>query len=90
MTLQSFIKKRSYLFWYIKDLHQVSEEFVIEQVLNYGDFKDVKLLFKILEINNVANIFNKQIRKKRCNYRPEIKNYFKLYFKQYAHRNIKQ
>ncbi len=89
MTLKKFIKNRSHLFWYIKDLNQVSDDFVVEQVLNYGNFNDVKLLFEILEINYVAKIFNKQIRKKRCNYRPEVKNYFKLYFKQYAQGNFK-
>ncbi len=84
MTLKSFIKKRSHLFWYIKDLDNVSDDFVLEQVLNFGDFNDVKLLFKIIGIKRASEIFNKQIRKKRCNYRPEVKNYFKLYFKEYA------
>jgi hypothetical protein len=62
----------------------MSDDFILEQVLNFGDFEDVKLLFKIIGIDNAANIFNKQIKGKRCNYRPEIKNYFKLYFKKYA------
>ena len=84
MTLKNFIKNRSYLFWYVEDLEQISEDFVVEQVLNFGNFSDVKLLFKILGIKKVANIFNEHIKKRRCNYRPEIKNYFKLYFKEYA------
>lgn len=89
MSLKTFVKNRSHLFWYIGDLNQVSEDFVLEQVLNFGDFKDVKLLFKIIGINKASTIFNKQIRKKRCNYRPEIKNYFKFYFKEYAQRDTK-
>ncbi|MFT4305048.1 MAG: hypothetical protein ACMXX8_03065 [Candidatus Woesearchaeota archaeon] len=84
MSLKKFVKNRSHLFWYIGDLNQVSEPFILEQVLNYGNFDDVKLLFKIIGINKASIIFNKQIRKKRCNYRPEVKNYFKLYFKKYV------
>jgi hypothetical protein len=84
MRLETFIKNRSHLFWYIGDLDKMSDDFILEQVLNFGDFEDVKLLFKIIGIDNAANIFNKQIKGKRCNYRPEIKNYFKLYFKKYA------
>lgn len=84
MTLKNFVKKRTHLFWYIKDLDELSEDFVLEQVLNYGDFEDVKLLFKILGLEKAADIFRRQTRKRPCNYRPEIKNYFKLYFKEYA------
>jgi hypothetical protein len=84
MSLINFVKTRPYLFWYIKDLDKLSNEVIIEQVLNFGDFKDVKLIFKIIGLKNVAKIFRKQIKKERCNYRPEIKNYFSLYFKQYA------
>ncbi|MDD3711436.1 MAG: hypothetical protein PHP37_02455 [Patescibacteria group bacterium] len=89
MSLKSFIKKRPHLFWYIGDLDNISEDFALEQVLNFGDFDDVKLLLKIIGINRASEIFDGQIRKKRCNYRPEVKNYFKLYFKEYASRSVK-
>lgn len=84
MELDKFIKSRKHLFWYSRDLSDISEDFVVEQVLNYGNFEDIKLLFKIIGIKKTANIFNKQVKKKRCNYYPEVKNYFKLYFKKYA------
>lgn len=84
MSLSNFIKTRSHLFWYIKDKKDISPEAAVEQVLNFGDFKDVKLLIKIIGRRETAAIFNKQAGKKRCNYRPEIKNYFTLYFKKYA------
>jgi hypothetical protein len=89
MTLEKFTSQHPHLFWYIKDLRLVSPELALEQVLNYGDFKDVKLLFKILGTDRAANIFGEQIKKERCNYRPEIKNYFKLYFEKYASKNFK-
>jgi len=87
MTLENFIKKRRNLVWYVKDLEHLSKEAIVEAVLNYGDFDDVKKLFSILGIKNVARIFRKQTKRRRINYRPEIKNYFRLYFKKYAQRN---
>ncbi|MCF7795361.1 hypothetical protein K9M50_03315 [Patescibacteria group bacterium] len=84
MNLNTFVQDRPHLFWYIGDLNRVSEDFILEQVLNFGDFEDVKLLFKIIGIKKASVIFNRQIKKKRCNYRPEIKHYFKLYFKEYV------
>lgn len=85
MTLQNFIKKRRYLVWYVKNPENLSQEAVVEAVLNYGNWDDVKKLFSILGINKVAKIFRKQTtRRKRINYRPEIKHYFNLYFKKYA------
>lgn len=84
MTINDFIKKRPYLIWYIKDYENLSEEVIVESVLNYGDFDDIKKMFDILGIKKVTAIFNKQISQKRNNYLPKIKNYFNLYFKKYA------
>ncbi len=86
MTLHNLVKKRSYLFWSTKNYKGLSKEAVLEGVLNYGTMKDVQEVFSILGMNNAANIFYKQIKNKRNNYRPEIKNYFKLYFKKYTPR----
>lgn len=84
MKMHEFIKKKPYLAWYIKDLDQLSEESILEHTLNYGDFNDVKKLFKILGIKKAAAIFKRQIKRPQNNYRPGIKNYFQLYFKRYA------
>ncbi len=84
MTIQNFIKKRPYLIWYTSNLDHISEESIVENVLNYGDFKDVKKMICILGVKKTAGIFKKGAKKKRSNYRPEIKNYFELYFNKYA------
>ena len=84
MIIQDFIKERSYLVWGTRNYKNLSEEAVVESVLNYGDFDDVKKMFAILGIKKAAGIFKKQISQKRNNYRPKIKNYFNLYFKKYA------
>lgn len=84
MNIQDFIKKRPYFVWYTKNFNKLSPEAIVESTLNYGDFDDVKKLIFILGMRQTADIFRHQIRKKRNNYRPEVKNYFELYFKKYA------
>lgn len=84
MTINDFIKERPYLIWHTKNYDNLSEEVIMESVLNYGDFDDVGKLFFILGIKKAARIFAKQIKRGRNNYKPKIKNYFTLYFKKYA------
>lgn len=86
MTILNFIKKRPYLFWSIsaQDYKHLSKESIIEAVLNYGDFNDVKKMLSILGQKKTAAIFRKQLKQKRNNYDPKIANYFKLYFNKYA------
>jgi hypothetical protein len=79
-----FIKKRPYLIWWVKNYERLNDEAIVEATLNYGDWDDVQLLFKILGIKHVAKIFRKQARQKRCNYYASAKHYFNLYFKKHA------
>lgn len=72
------------MIWYTKNYDNLSEEAIVEAVLNYGNFKDVKEIINIMGIKRIADIFRKKIAQKRCNLRPEIKNYFSLYFNKYA------
>ena len=85
MSLKTFIKKRPHLVWHVKDLDNLSQESVVENVLNYGDFDDIKKMFKIIGLKNTANIFKQQIKQLRNNYDPKIAHYFKLYFQKHAH-----
>ena len=84
MTLQQFIKKRPYLIWYTKNYKGLTEDAILESVLNYGDWDDVQTLFKIIGIKKAAQIFKKQAARKRNNYNLRTRNYFKLFFKKYA------
>lgn len=88
-TVKNYIKRRKYLFWSTNDYSNVSDELALENILNYGDFDDVKEIITILGSQKAGSIFFKQVKSKRCNYRPEIANYFKLYFGKYAFRNTK-
>lgn len=84
MMINDFIKERPYLVWYTKNYDGLSDGAILESILNYGDFDDVEKAFSIIGIKKAAHIFTEQIRRKRNNYRPKIKNYFNLYFKKYA------
>ena len=84
MDIHHFVQRRPYLVWYTNDREHLSNEAIVESVLNYGDFEDVKKMISILGMKRVAGIFRKQLKQRRINYEPKIANYFKLYFDKYA------
>ncbi len=84
MSIGDFVRKRKYLFWSTKNYDGLSNEVVVEAILNYGDMNDVRELISFLGMQEVAKIFYKQTNRPRINYRPEVKNYFQLYFQKYA------
>ncbi len=87
--LLNFIRDRKPLFWDVGfgDLKSLSEEAVLERVLNYGSFDDCKELLGILGLEEAARIFQKESQMSRSNYLPAIKNYFTLYFEKYVSKN---
>lgn len=84
MTLGDFVRKRKHLFWSTKNYDGLSNAAVVEGILNYGDMNDVRELISVLGIQEVAKIFRENTNRARINYRPEVKNYFQLYFQKYA------
>jgi hypothetical protein len=84
-AINQFIKKRPYLVWYVKNRENLSPDSIVEAVLNYGDWDDVKELTHVLGLRETAAIFKKGSGQKRSNYREKTKNYFSRYFKKYAH-----
>ena len=81
---EKFISERKYLFWYVKDPTKVSDEALVEAVLNLGDWDDVQKLEKLMGIKKMAEIFEKDTNRPRVNYDKKIINYFRLYFARYA------
>ena len=77
------MKARKYLVWYVKKPENLKVESIVEHTLNYGDWDDFQKLIKILGIKRIAEIFRKQTSGFRTNYRPEVSNYFRLYFNKY-------
>ncbi|MBI5728595.1 MAG: hypothetical protein HY984_02480 [Candidatus Magasanikbacteria bacterium] len=84
MGIENFVKKRRYLFWSVKDVGQLSDSVIVESVLQYGDFDDVRKLIAILGRDQVARIFRRHLRQRRVNYDPRIAHYFTLFFRQHA------
>lgn len=84
MTLGDFVKKRKHLFWSTRNYDGLSPAAVVEGILNYGDMDDVRELIALLGMETVAKIFRENTNRQRINYRPEVKNYFQLYFRKYA------
>ncbi|MGB3072718.1 MAG: hypothetical protein WBB68_00430 [Candidatus Moraniibacteriota bacterium] len=85
-ALNQFIQARPHLVWHMRDLEQLSASSIVEHTLNYGTWQDVQDLFALIGLDATAKVFFDQQEKPRSNYRPEIANYFRLYFSRYAAR----
>ena len=87
--LKEFIRQNSHLFWYIPEdkKEDISDELLVETILNYGTLNDFIHLKNISGINFLSNIFLNLEGRKKLNYYPEIFNFFNLYFAKYAQRD---
>jgi len=85
--IEELIEENASLFWWVpaEKKKQLSDESLVEAILNYGDMKGVKKLIHIYGIQKVSDIFFKQIENKRNNYLPQTIYYFSLYFKKHAY-----
>ncbi len=87
--IKRFIKENSTLFWYIPEEQKenISQDVLVEFILNYGNENTVKKLFGLLGIDTVSDIFYSQTCRKRTNYHKRTIHFFNLYFNRHAHRN---
>ena len=86
--LGDFIASRKELVWYVKDPRALSQEAVVQAVLNYGNWRDVQEIIRIMGIESAAQAFYRDIgvsARRRGNYYPDVLHYFDLYFKRHAH-----
>lgn len=88
--IKQFIKEHSSLFWYTQNdkKERISNEFLVETILNYGDLNSIIRLFNLLVINKVAKIFFDSIalsNRRNGNYHELTVNYFTIVFRRYAH-----
>jgi hypothetical protein len=87
--LKQFIRDHSALFWYTPEnkKEEISPEFLVETILNYGDIQGVKQLIALLGMKKVADIFFYSINlsdRRKGNYHDLTLNYFTLFFHRYA------
>ena len=88
--IKKFILEHSNLFWYIPQEKKVdvSDEVLVETILNYGDKIDFIELVNLMGMNNAANSFFNSINtseRRRGNYSELTINYFTHVFNKYAH-----
>lgn len=78
--IKEFIRQHSNLFWYTPEdkKEEISNEFLVETILNYGDMNDVRKLIKIIGIERLSEIFSGLQGRKIMNYYPEIYNFFSI------------
>jgi len=81
-----FIDKHSALFWYTPEeaKHAISDELLVETILNEGTLDDFRELKDILSPKRVAQIFFGATPRQIGNYYPEIRHFFSLVLKEYA------
>lgn len=86
MQRQQLLEKYSDLFWYFDKsrLSEMSDEVMVEFILNYGTLQAVRELLDCLGTDKVAQIFSISIKKKRDNFLPQVKNYFTMLFEKHA------
>ena len=84
--IKAFIREHSELFWYTPEdkKEEISEELLVETILNYGDLDTVLKLIELMEIKKVSEIFFNAEGRKKLNYYPEIYHFFSLFFTRYA------
>jgi hypothetical protein len=88
-AVKDYIRKHQELFWYSPDEKSdtVSDELLVETIINYGTLEDIRELFQAMGLENVAAIFRQMTGRKALNIYPELRNYFELYFNKYVPRN---
>ena len=82
LEIKEYIKEIGVFFWWVpeKDKENLSLDSVVEATLNYVTIEQIKKLFGIIGIEEVARIFYKNTSGFRTNYFPRTKHFFNLYF----------
>ncbi|MCX6259092.1 MAG: hypothetical protein NTW49_14505 [Bacteroidia bacterium] len=75
--IKEFISRHSNLFWYTPEdkKQDISPEFLVETILNYGSMDDVRKLLKILGTKKTSEIFFSAEGRKVLNYFPKISEF---------------
>jgi hypothetical protein len=88
--IKAYIRENGNLFWYTPEekKEDISLEFLVETILNYGDLTAVKRLFELIGIKQVAETFFHSINlsdRRKGNFHELTINYFTLLFRRYAY-----
>jgi len=85
-ALKDFIRENGSLFWYTPEDkgEKVTDELLVETMLNYGSLEQIQALFDLMGIREVADIFRNMTGRKKMNFFPQVWNFFDLYFNKNA------
>lgn len=83
-TLTELFKQKPYLIWYVENRENLSEKSMLEHILNYGTWEDYQVAESALGLKKIKALFNELVSGKRVNLKPQTKNYFTNYLRQYA------
>jgi hypothetical protein len=84
IKVRNYLKLKPYLVWSTKNYEDLSPDFIVESILNYGDWNDFLFIKDLFGIKNLSQIFENISKKRRVNLRPQTINYFKMFFSKYA------
>lgn len=86
MTRAEYIKQHASLFWYTPEAkkEEISDNLLVETILNYGTMEDVKALFDLMGMEKVADVFFSAKGRQKLNYFPQVYNFFTLVFNRYV------
>jgi hypothetical protein len=87
--VKKYIENHQDLFWYTPQpkSEKVTDDLLVETILNYGTMDDVRELFRVMGMKNVAKIFYETTslsERRKGNYFELVYNYFNLFFSRYA------
>lgn len=82
--LQHVIQKDPSLVWYTKDRENLTDESILEHVLNYGSWGQFQSIISSLGMPEATKMYAKLADKSRNNLKPRVKHYFDLYFSTHA------
>lgn len=80
MTRDELIQKNKHLFWYIKkeSLYNISDDVLVEFIINYGEMEAVKELIQVLGMENLKKVYKNITGKRVGNYLPASLHFLKL------------
>jgi len=85
--MTAFLQEQRDIFWHHRKdrLYELSDDAIVEQVLNYGSESAIRKMLDIWGIGVVADVFRRNTApNRRVNYFPSTRHYFDLYFKEHA------
>ncbi|MBU1322775.1 hypothetical protein KKE48_05250 [Patescibacteria group bacterium] len=74
-----WLDKHKTLWWWVADVAKLSDESILEGVMNYGDWTDFLQLKKWWGLPKIRQLFEKMTSQRRINLRPPARTLFNDY-----------